>query len=374
MTTPLTPSGEHAASLEYLKEYGRVVIDVTNLLEAFDARKIEGERETTFSFYAIDEPFSIPPSIEDRVGSVDSADITYTHDKTNDIVIELFGENGTYAVKRTEGDDVGILPDAHFKFTPLNSIEQSLMSDDDRKKLPRVQSDGEEIDHILEKVPTISNAEFITLLMEITHPGITKNFTSKKENQLQESYVFDSTIYDPLYESSRITSFSQRGNLHYELLSATGATLSYFYEAGQPASFFVSAPDDITGETVKVMGHVSKDVSIEAPRPAVSLGETSDWPVPSVLHDGPTLRELKLIHEVLTEELQSLPDIPDAFEGSIEMDSVAVIDNKIDVIERRVDKNRKEAEEGTDDKAILLDLEYFNLNNDYPDGPDEITA
>lgn len=336
MTSPLNPDGEHVESLEYLNEYGRLIVDVSQLVTSFETHNIKRESETTFQFYAVNENFEVPTNIEDAVGVINSANITFADSDFKSITLELFGQTGTYLISRNEGPELYNSEDTVFHFTPLDVVDQESLTKDERKKLPRVAGNGDDFERTYDAIAGVSSSEFLSILMQITHPSIALHLGTKQRGDIPEEInIFQQDIYASLVESSRITSISQIGYLHYDLLAADNTTLTYFFEAGQPESFSLTTLDELTGSPLKVTGtmtideHGRRSMSLQSLQRAASPGATiaPDLPVDSVFHTAPTIRELKVMHEIITDELTSLQELPqksEATDDEISADSVAV--------------------------------------------------
>jgi cell division transport system permease protein len=97
MSLPARDPGEYASSTEFLKEYGRLIIDASNLIEKLGTTLMPSAESRNFTIERIEDPIKVPEMVAEAIGEVNSASIAYdTTPEASSTTLKLFGTDKSY--------------------------------------------------------------------------------------------------------------------------------------------------------------------------------------------------------------------------------------------------------------------------------------
>jgi hypothetical protein len=302
--------GEYSSSSEYLREYGGLIVDLSNLLDTLQQSPALKDETHVFSIETIDEaPITVPNAVTEAVGIVKSADVMYSLDDNKpSLCIELFGDKKTYRINRygspeRDGDTVLNLPH-------LDAVTLAMISTDD--KLPKAYSDepSDDFEKRISEAPSLSNADVARILFALSQPGMfNENDTILQNDQFNKIDLFDDQTITAFSGSLAAGAISEVHFTDYRLLADENAILSYVQENGQTAMFDFECVEP-SGKTIRVRGSLAHGADLSFPQHAVATGHGQDS-IDTVLSFPPTLAEIKYMREIITQETASLPEQPE---------------------------------------------------------------
>lgn len=306
--TNARPYGEYFSSTEYLREYGGLIVDLSNLLETLDNSPVPKIETNHYFIENIDNsPLPVPQSINDRIGDVSSAHIAYmVNDLVPSVSIEFFGQQETYRLHRTEValDD----NDTILSIPPVDSFMLEFQGGDNSQPLlkPYGCEPSDKFEKRIKTVPGLSRIEVIRALMTLSQPSLAESSTTTlSDNRLTNINLFEGKTLQALMDSSASTAQSQAHFLEYSFIADGSATLTYSQENGQPMSFEFSCTDP-ANESLRIRGSLAQSPELEFPQHAIAQGLHHDEVV-TLRSFPPTLSEIKYIRKLLATEIQSLP-------------------------------------------------------------------
>lgn len=309
MTNPPSDAfGEHRSSTEYLREYGELLVDMSQLLESLDASPVPKSETHYFSIENIDAtPLPAPQSVVDYIGPASSVQLEYVVNGDNpSISLEFFGDSASYRTHRTattHGDY-----DAVLSIPPVDSFVLQFQASDENKppQKPYQLEPSSMFNKRIKQTPKLSKTDFLRTLLLVSQPKLRDlPPATLSDDRLNGSALFDNTALRALIESSGITAQSHAHFLEYAFLADDSALLRYGQENGQPTTFEFSCIDP-AGETLRVRGSLAQSAVFEFPQDALENGINNDTIV-TLRSFPPTLSELKFIRKILNAEKQSLP-------------------------------------------------------------------
>ncbi len=355
MSTPAENQSERGISAEYLKEYGGLIIDVSTFIEALDSSTDYQDDEQTFDVELIDEAIDAPQQVYDAIGPVKSASVTYGQQENSPIIVELYGQSSSYRISRYP--DVAEHIDTVIAIPPLDSISHALLAQRGGERKHDLQPDTAFEDH-LKDIPGLSNADFVHLLLTLAHPGVKLPGTKDDNAVLESTDAFSPIVKDALRDATHLSASLHNGFIEYNFLADDTAALAYSYENGR-ASYFQFICESEDGEKLQFRGTVNKSVDLDFPRRATATGIDQD--IIDTTHSFPmTLKEMRYIRSILTQETASLPQNP-IQALSLPDDIEIIAENPIEenVIDKIIDDQREEemleykARQGWMDDQIL---------------------
>ena len=363
MSLPAHNSGEHASSTEFLKEYGKHIIDASSLIEKLGTVIPPTSESRTFNLERIEDSIKIPESIFEAIGEVDSATIAYDRSpEESSIAVELFGAKKSYRISRNSLTEARI--DTVLDIKPTDLYSATLLGQSDKPTHTSEPSDV--FEERIHNIPGIQNADFVRLLLEIAQPNLPIEASDTVTQQLAATNPFAPEIYQSLMESSSINSQDEQSFSEYRFTADDSATLVYSQENGHP-SYFQFTCNDSNGDPINIRGTLNKGVELDYPRHAVqkvgSYGEID------TIHSFPlSLGEIRFVRQLFQEELTSLQGA-EAHEVQISnsQDSLIAPENAENEALWRAQVAQKYREKQTE---ALLDIELANLFSQQADEDD----
>lgn len=340
MSLPAHNSGEHASSTEFLKEYGKLIIDASSLIEKLGTVIPPTSESRTFNLERIEDPIKTPESIFEAIGEVNSATIAYDRSpEESSIVVELFGAEKSYRISRSTLTEERI--DTVLDITPTDLYSAALLGMDEK---PAHHSEPSDIfEDRIHNIPGIQNADFVRILLEIAQPDLPIEASDAVTQQLAATNPFAPEIYQSLMESSSINSQDEQLFSEYRFAADDSAALVYSQENGHP-SYFQFTCQDSNGDPINIRGTLNKGVELDYPRHAVQkVGQFGEI---DTIHSFPlSLGEIRHVRQLFKEEVASLPTAALIDEELVPQADVFVSSNGIDeeLIGAKIENDNEEA-------------------------------
>ncbi len=304
MSLPARDPGEYASSTEFLKEYGRLIIDASNLIEKLGTTLMPSAESRNFTIERIEDPIKVPEMVAEAIGEVNSASIAYdTTPEASSTTLELFGTDKSYRISRST--DTEVLTDTIIDIKPVDAYSAALFNVSGDEKQPHNTETDEEFMKRIHDIPGIDNAAFVRILLGIAQPNFDIDSIDKTTERLAETDLFSPEIYRLLVDSSSINSQAEQSFIEYNFATDDSAALVFSQENGNP-SYFQFICTDPNGDPLTVRGTLHKGVELEYPRHAVK--KTELYGEVDTVHSFPlSFSEIKYIRQLFQEELESLP-------------------------------------------------------------------
>lgn len=306
MSLPAHSPGEHTSSTEFLKEYGNLIIDASNLIEKLGSKVPPTAESHIFSIERIENPIKVPEVISEAIGEVNSASISYdTSPEASSIIVELFGTDKSYRISRNT--DTQALVDTIIDIKPVDAFSEALLADTYQAPKPHIDEPGEAFEKRIHNVPGVDNADFVRILLNIAQPNVALEPTDETTRRLAETNPFHEDIYRLLIDSSSINAHSAHSFTEYNFAADDSAALVFSEENGNP-NYFQFTCADLNGDVLSLRGTLHQGVELEYPRHAVkntgAFGEvdtTRSFPL--------SFSEIKYVRRLFQEEFASLPSV-----------------------------------------------------------------
>ena len=306
MSLPARDSGEYTSSTEFLKEYGRLIIDASTLIEKLGHTITPTAESRTFNLERIDDPIKTPESIFEAIGEVNAASIAYDFTpEESSIIVELFGTDKSYRISRST--ETNELIDTVLDIKPVDPYTATLFNIATAEDLPHNCESSEDFEKRIHNIPGISNGNFVRLLLEIAQPDLAIDSSEATATRLEATNPFAPDIYRSLIDSSSINSQDAHSFSEYNFTADDSTSIVFSEENGQP-SYFQFTCKDPHGDAINIRGTLHKGVELEYPRHAVkkagSFGEVD------TTHSFPlSFSEIKYVRRLFQDELASLPSV-----------------------------------------------------------------
>ncbi len=297
-------SGEYASSTEYLKEYGGLLVDVSTLVDALDKDLPVKSEVRNFSIEHVEGPLSVPRVVEEAIGEVSSAEISYdTQGISPSITIELFGEDASYRIARSADSKEAI--DSIIDIAPTDPFTTALLGEQTHPFTSHYVESSETFEERIHNIPGIDAADFVRLLLTLAQPNVAIDSSEATTAQLAATNPFDPYIYQSFIDSSSVTSQLQNAFFEYAFIVDDSAELVFSQENGHP-SYFQFACTDPSGETLQIRGTINKTIELEFPQHAVTDGLNNDL-IDTTKSFPLTLSEIKYMRDLFQDEIASIP-------------------------------------------------------------------
>jgi hypothetical protein len=297
-------SSEYASSTEYLKEYGGLLVDVSTLVDALDHHLPVKSEVRHFSIERVEEALPVPSVVNDAIGEVTSAQISYdTQVASPSITIELFGHESSYRISRSA--DTEVLTDAVIELPPTDPFTAALLGDQAPSSRPYHAMEYEEFEEKIHNIPGIDTAEFVRLLISLAQPNVALDNSEATNAQLAKTNPFDPYIYQSFIDTSSVTSQLQSAFFEYTFAADDSAEFVFSQENGHPSNFQFACIG-LSGETLQIRGTINKAIELDFPRHAVASGLNNDL-IDTSQSFPLSLSEIKHIRELLKDEIASIP-------------------------------------------------------------------
>ena len=275
MSLPAHDPGEYASSTEFLKEYGRLIIDASTLIEKLDTVVTPTAESRTFTLERIEDPIKTPDSIFEAIGEVNAASISYDlTPEESGIIVELFGADKSYRISRSTQTQE--LIDTVLDIKPVDAFSAGFFNIATAEDKSHNSEPSEDFKGRIHNISGITNAEFVRLLLGIAQPDLIIDSSEETNRHLEATNPFDPAIYRSLVESSSINSQDAQSFTEYDFAADDSTTLVFSEENGHP-SYFQFTCKDPNGDAINIRGTLHKGVELEYPRHAVkkagSFGE-----------------------------------------------------------------------------------------------------
>lgn len=342
MSLPARNPGEYGSATESLKEYGRLIIDASNLIEKLGSVIAPTAESNMFNIERIETPIAVPERISEAIGEVNAAAVTYdTSSEESSITLELFGENSSYRISRSTQTETPT--DTIIDIKPVDAYTAALFSIPTAETRRHGTGPGSEFEKRIHNIPGISNADFVRILLEIAQPGISLDSSDATTQRLAGTDPLSPEIYRLLVDSSSINAQGEQSFTEYNFAADDTAALVFSQENGDP-SYFQFTCEDPNGNKLNIRGTLGNGVELEYPRHAVKqAGSYGDI---DTTHSFPlSLSEIKYIRQLFQDEFASLPATEPVEETlTPQVDTLASpIGIDEDLIGKRIENEREEA-------------------------------
>jgi len=375
-----------------LREYAEIISNASNLIEILENPNIDkGALEYSYSI-SVDpsDEYVIPDSIIEKVGSIDTIDITLrsltyvrkpgepeleydvepTHEIFSDafltkedraahangksevvkaisISLYLHGSEGTYAISRAS-----------------NSTKDHSYTDGVLTKKNMRSSD--------ERVTPISEADFTRLLMSIAAPTL-----QLPENSTQ-SDLLNPAAFDALNELFKRITLADTDTLVHEFMTSD-TELGYLHGMPVPTGLLVTGfginfASNETGDRISVHTNLGTKFALSFStlfHTQEHLGtETHQLGVETVSSSGPytpTLSELRHLNELLKKEAEALAKKPTKLPAALLSELVVIVDEKNGVNLVDTSDPLGEVDEIVTDVQELKGIEVSTFTHDWLD-------